>query len=83
MWTVVGVSVSLVFQLFSVFLSPGSRLLDPQCCMDGALVGSRHESIKKSTEVAKHIRHERVRGRTVEHAVDVPVLRILETRVLS
>ena len=49
MWTVVGVSVSLVFQLFSVFLSPASRLLDPKCCMDGALAGSRHESIKEST----------------------------------
>ena len=28
-------------------------------------------------EVAKHIRQERVHGRTVEHAVDVQVLRIL------
>ena len=31
-------------------------------------------------EVVKHIRQERVHGRTVEHAVDVQVLRILENR---
>ena len=29
-------------------------------------------------EVVRHIRQERVHGRTVEHAVDVQVLRILE-----